>query len=108
MLDIEIERRKKEMGAEWEIKDVGETEYFLGMWVQQDLKRGIIRLTQRPYWEHVLNCFELQEVLTRNTPLPVGPVLDNNMLDLPRPTQREWTCTINRIELFSGPSCGGN
>ena len=67
------------MGAEWEIKDVGETEYFLGMRVQQDLKRGIIRLTQRPYWEHVLNCFELQEVPTRNTPLLVGLVLDSNM-----------------------------
>ena len=77
--DMEIERRKKEMGAEWEIKDVGETEYFLRMQVQQDLKRGIIRLTQRPYWEHVLNRFDLKEIPPRNTPLPAELILDSNM-----------------------------
>jgi len=34
------------MGREWEIKDVEENEYFLGMHVQQDLDAGTIRLTQ--------------------------------------------------------------
>ncbi len=53
--DGEIQRRKDEMGKEWEIKDVGDNEYFLGMRVQQDINQGTIRLTQRPYWEHVLN-----------------------------------------------------
>jgi len=38
----EIKRRKHEMGKKWEIKDVGETEYFLGMRVQQDLEKGAI------------------------------------------------------------------
>ena len=52
---VEEERRKKEIGEVWEIKDVGENEYFLGMRVQQDLQLGIIQLTQHPYWEHVLN-----------------------------------------------------
>lgn len=50
----EGERRKDEIGKEWEIKDMGETEYFLGMQVQQDLKLGTIQLSQHPYWEHVL------------------------------------------------------
>jgi transposase InsO family protein len=77
--DKEIKRRKDEMGRKWEIKDVGETEYFLGMRVQQDLEKGIIRLTQRPYWEHVVNRFDLAYVPLRNTPLPVGIVLDSNM-----------------------------
>jgi len=57
--DEEIERKKDEIGKEWEIKDVGESEYFLGMRVQQDLTSGTIRLTQRRYWEHVLNRFSL-------------------------------------------------
>ena len=38
----EGERRESEIGGEWEIKDVGETEYFLGMQVQQDLEMGKI------------------------------------------------------------------
>ena len=77
--DEETRKRKDEIGRVWEIKDVGETEYFLGMRVQQDLAAGTIRLTQRPYWEHVLNCFGLDNVIPRNTPLLVGIVLDNSM-----------------------------
>jgi Reverse transcriptase (RNA-dependent DNA polymerase)/Pol polyprotein, beta-barrel domain/GAG-pre-integrase domain/gag-polypeptide of LTR copia-type len=75
----EEERRKKEIGGVWEIKDVGENEYFLGMRVQQNLELGTIRLTQRPYWEHVLNRFRLEHITPRNTPLPIGINLDNNM-----------------------------
>ena len=75
----EIEKRKREIGGIWEIKDVGENKYFLGMRVQQDLSAGTIRLTQRPYWEHVLNRFSLDNVTPRNTPLPVGITLDGNM-----------------------------
>ena len=67
------------MGKEWEIKDVGENEYFLGMRVQQDLNAGTIRLTQQPYWEHVINRFNLTHVPPRNTPLPVGLVLESNV-----------------------------
>lgn len=75
----EIKERKDEIGKIWDIKDVGETEYFLGMRVQQDLKLGTIRLTQRPYWEHVLARFNLENVTPRNTPLPIGIILDSNM-----------------------------
>lgn len=77
--DMEIEKRKGEMEQEWEIKDVGESEYFLGMRVQQDLDLGTIRLTQRLYWEHVLNRFDLGSITPRNTPLPVGIILDQGM-----------------------------
>jgi hypothetical protein len=66
--DEEAKKRKDEIGGVWEIKDVGETEYFLGMRVQQDLKLlGTVCLTQRPYWEHVLNCFFLTHVIPKNT-----------------------------------------
>jgi hypothetical protein len=40
---------------------------------------GTIQLTQRPYWEHVLNQFSLSHITPRNTPLPVGIVLDASM-----------------------------
>ena len=61
------------------MKDVGESENFLGMRVQQDLEKGTIRFTQRPYWEHVLNRFSLTAVTPRNVPLPPGIILDGNM-----------------------------
>ena len=75
----EEKKRKEEIGNVWEIKDVGETEYFLGMRVQQDLNAGTVRLSQRPYWEHVINRFSLEHISPRNTPLPVGITLDSNM-----------------------------
>jgi hypothetical protein len=77
--DAEIEERKREMGEVWEIKDVSEIEYFLGTRVQQDLDRGTVRITQRPYWENVISRFDLEHVTLRNTPLPTGIILDNNM-----------------------------
>ena len=46
--DEEIQRRKDEMGKEWEIKDVGDNEYFLGMRVQQDLANGTIQAHATP------------------------------------------------------------
>jgi len=67
------------MGREWEIKDVGKNKYFLGMRMQQDLDVGMIRLTQCPYWEHIINRFDLAHVTPRNVPLPVGLILENNM-----------------------------
>jgi hypothetical protein len=43
----EIRKRMDEIRKVWEIKDVGENEYFLGMRVQQDLNLGTIHFTQR-------------------------------------------------------------
>ena len=40
---------------------MGENEYFLGMRVQQDLKLGTIRLTQRPYWEFSMQIEDSEE-----------------------------------------------
>jgi hypothetical protein len=40
---------------------VGENEYFLGMRVQQDLKLGMIRLTQCPYWEPSMQIEDSEE-----------------------------------------------
>jgi len=77
--DEEAEKMKDEIGKKWETRDIGETENFLGMRVQQELKAGTIRLSQRPYWELVLARYQLENIIPRNTPLPVGIVLDSEM-----------------------------
>jgi len=61
------------------------------MRVQQDLDAGTIRLTQRPYWEHVINRFELTHIPPRNTPLPVGLVLETNMSPKTDSEKRQMT-----------------
>jgi hypothetical protein len=75
----EEKKRKDKMGKVWEIKDVGENEYFLGMHVQQDLTLEMIWLTQWPYWKLVLNHFHLKHIMLKNTPLPPGIILDSDM-----------------------------
>ena len=64
---------------EWEIKDMRETEYFLRMWVQQDLTLGMIWLTQCPYWECIISHFNLENITLRNIPFPTEIILDNKM-----------------------------
>ena len=34
---------------------------------------------QQPYWEHVINQFNLDRITPCNTPLPAGIILNNNM-----------------------------
>jgi hypothetical protein len=75
---LQTERLKRER-VRWEENGRSRSEYFLGMRVQQDLTLGTIRLSQHPYWEHVISCFNLEHVPLRNTPLPVGIILDSNM-----------------------------
>ena len=76
---VEARERKEEIGKVWEVKDVGATEFFLGMKVQQDLKLGTVRFSQHPYWENVINRFNLGAIVPRNTPLPIGIIIDTNM-----------------------------
>ena len=49
----------------------------------------MIQLTQRPYWEHVIHRFSLEHVPPRNTPLPTGIILDNNMSPKTESEKRE-------------------
>ena len=77
--DDETRRRKEEIRKVWEVKDIGENDYFLGMRVQQDIEQGIIWLTQWPYWEHIIDQFNPDGVTPRNTPLPAGIIPNNNM-----------------------------
>ena len=44
--DKEKDKQMDEIGKVWEIKDMGENEYFLGMQVQQDLTLGTLCFTQ--------------------------------------------------------------
>ena len=67
------------IGRSFEGCPLTENEYFLGMWVQQDLTLGMIQLSQQPYWELVINHFQLKYIMPRNTPLSPRIILNSNM-----------------------------
>ena len=99
--DAEIKSRKDEIGREWEIKDVGDNEYFLGMRVQQNLVEGTIRLSQRPYWEHVINRFDLKHISPRNTHSQWASFWTMTCLPRQIPRRRRWP--TSRIVQYLGP-----
>ncbi len=74
----EASQRKKELEEKWELTDVGENHYFLGMKIDQDLEAGTITFSQRPYWENVILDFDLGYLTPCSTPLPVGIALDTS------------------------------
>lgn len=69
---------KRELEEKWELKDIGENHYFLGMKIDQDLATGTILFSQHPYWESVLEDFNLTHITPHSTPLPVGITLNNS------------------------------
>ncbi len=72
----EASQHKKELEEKWELTDVGENYYFLGMKIDQDLKAGTITFSQRPYWENVILDFDLRYLTPCSMPLPVGIALN--------------------------------
>lgn len=76
----DIEWTKNALAKEWEIKDVSDMTYYLGMEVE--LKDGCIHLNQREYIKDLVQSFGLENAHSQTTPLPSGLVID----DLPDDT----------------------
>ena len=49
-----IEKLKKDLSSEFEMKDLGETKKVLGMEIERDRKGGKVSLTQKGYLKKIL------------------------------------------------------
>lgn len=76
--DIAIE----ELGNCYEIKDLGEPTYILGIRIDRDEPTGTISISQRVYLEQVLKQFGMQDCNPKSTPLPSG--IDLSSLNSPQ------------------------
>jgi len=66
---------KSQLGASYEIKDLGEAKLILGMCIHRDHITGDIFLFQRSYCEHMLRCFSMENCSPKSTPLSPGLLL---------------------------------
>ncbi|KAH9724129.1 Integrase catalytic domain-containing protein [Citrus sinensis] len=57
----EIERLKKQLAFEFEMKDLGDAQRILGMEICRDKKNGIVWLTQKSYLKKVLERFSMDD-----------------------------------------------
>ena len=65
----EIDRLKKQLSENFEMKDLGPAKQILGMRISRDRSVGILNLSQEKYIEKLLSRFNVGNAKTRNTPL---------------------------------------
>jgi len=64
-----IDRLKKQLSENFEMKDLGLTKQILGMRIFRDRSEGILNLSQEKYIEKLLSKFNVRNAKTKNTPL---------------------------------------
>ena len=62
----------KEFGSVYKLKDLGPASNYLGMEIVQDKEKGIIKVTQRRYLQHILEKFKMQDCKPAPTPMEEG------------------------------------
>jgi hypothetical protein len=82
----EIEEIKDQLRDEFEMKDLGELKYFLGIQVQRDRQAQTITINQHGYINMILKRFGMSESNAVSTPIATGTKLikameDNELVD---------------------------
>ncbi|KAH9751443.1 hypothetical protein KPL71_014298 [Citrus sinensis] len=79
----EIERLKKQLASEFEMKDLGGAQRILGMEIRRDKKNGSVWLTQKSYLKKVLERFGMDDK-TKPICTPLAPHFKLNSSSCPR------------------------
>jgi hypothetical protein len=74
----DIERFKAELRKRFNISDLGELTWLLGLKVEQDRPRRTIALLQKAYVETILERFRLQDTKTTPIPMNAGAILSTD------------------------------
>ena len=64
-----LHETKKFLSKNFEMKDLGNASFVLGIQILRDRSQGILRLTQKSYIEKVLNRFGIKDCSLGNTPV---------------------------------------
>jgi len=65
----EINKLKKELSKEFEMKDLGPAKQIIGMIISRDRFKGTLRLSQEHYVHKILDHFRIGNATSRTTPL---------------------------------------
>ena len=67
-----LHETKRFLSRNFEMKDLGDASFVLGIQIHQDRSWGILGLSQRSYIEKVLKRFDMQECKSGDTPVAKG------------------------------------
>ncbi|CAI7933035.1 unnamed protein product [Closterium sp. NIES-54] len=71
-----IERVEKMLEMQFKCSKMGDVRYYLGMHVERDPDKGVLRLHQRKYYEGLAEKYGLQDGGKPATPLPSGFIVE--------------------------------
>ena len=81
---------KTRLNESFKMKDLGELEYFLGIQVNQDQTKNMIKIDQESYVEKILQAQGMQNCKSLTTPLDPGTKLCKNILELDNIEKAQW------------------
>ena len=67
-----LHETKKFLSKNFEMKDLGDASFVLGIQIHRDRSRGILGLSQRSYIDKVLKRFSMHECKSGDTPVDKG------------------------------------
>ena len=73
----EIEDIKSQLNKRFDMKDLGEAHYCLGIQISRNRHEGTIQINQSKYIEDILKCFEMTDCKAVSTPMDSGAKLIN-------------------------------
>jgi len=72
-----IKEVKTKLSSKFNIKDIDETNFIMGMDIKRDWATKNIWLNQKKYIEIVLKCFNMKDCKPIKVPIPVGERLND-------------------------------
>jgi hypothetical protein len=89
-----INKTKSDLKKEFEMKDLGELQYFLGIQVSRDRKNRRMHLNQSGYISSILERFGMQSSKPVSTPIATGTVLQKALSTDALVDQREYQSMV--------------
>jgi hypothetical protein len=100
-----IVRLKRELAEVFDIRDLGESSYFLGMEIERKREEGTIKLTQKRLTGEILSRFGMSEAKERSVPLSQAEKLtkDGDPLDTSEYPYRELVGSLLYLSVCTRP-----
>jgi hypothetical protein len=67
-----LQETKKFLSSKFDMKDLGEASFVLGIKIHRDRRKGVLRLSQKAYIEKVLQKFSMQKYSSSPAPIVKG------------------------------------
>lgn len=95
---------KEYLSQEFEMKDLGEVEYFLGIKIERDIQNSITKISQQEYIENIIKKFKMEESKTMSTPIEKGLQLNKaDFSDLTEKPYKELLGSLMYLMICSRP-----